>query len=116
MFGKDDKVIHLPIEPPFCSATRNIIIETARNLGISVHKTGTAVVIEGPRFSTKAESNLYRSWNADLVNMTLAPEVINIQFYIYITYIFTNLAFLTLGCTGKRSRLVVCYSGHGYRL
>ncbi|XP_015369148.1 PREDICTED: S-methyl-5'-thioadenosine phosphorylase [Diuraphis noxia] len=76
MFGKDDKVIHLPIEPPFCSATRNIIIETAQSLGIPVHKTGTAVVIEGPRFSTKAESNLYRSWNADLVNMTLAPEVV----------------------------------------
>ncbi|XP_001945751.3 S-methyl-5'-thioadenosine phosphorylase [Acyrthosiphon pisum] len=76
MFDKDDKVIHLPIEPPFCSATRNIIIETAQSLGIPVHKTGTAVVIEGPRFSTKAESNVYRSWNADLVNMTLAPEVV----------------------------------------
>lgn len=100
MFDKDDKVVHLPIEPPFCSATRNIIIETAQSLGIPVHKTGTAVVIEGPRFSTKAESNVYRSWNADLVNMTLVPEVISIQVYIYITYIFIILVFLTLGCTG----------------
>lgn len=87
MFDKNDKVIHLPIEPPFCSATRKIIIETAQSLGIAVHKTGTAVVIEGPRFSTKAESNVYRSWNADLVNMTLVPEVISIQIYVYITYI-----------------------------
>lgn len=75
MFKKDDKVVHIPIEPPFCPVTRSIIIETAKRIGIHVHTTGTAVVIEGPRFSTKAESNLYRSWNADLVNMTLAPEV-----------------------------------------
>lgn len=75
MFGKDDKVIHIPIEPPFCPVTRSIIIDAAEKFCIHVHETGTAVVIEGPRFSTKAESNLYRSWNADLVNMTLAPEV-----------------------------------------
>lgn len=80
MFDKDDKVVHIPIEPAFCSSTRSIIIETAQSLGIDIHQTGTAVVIEGPRFSTKAESNVYRSWNADLVNMTLVPEVIiNIQ-------------------------------------
>ncbi|XP_050440887.1 S-methyl-5'-thioadenosine phosphorylase-like [Adelges cooleyi] len=71
-----DKVMHIPIEPAFCLTTRNIVIDTAKELGIAVHETGTAVVIEGPRFSTKAESNLYRSWNVDLVNMTLAPEVV----------------------------------------
>ncbi|VVC39374.1 Nucleoside phosphorylase domain,Purine phosphorylase, family 2, conserved [Cinara cedri] len=76
MFDKDDKVVHLPIEPPFSPELRSIIIETAQSLGIHVHHTGTAVVIEGPRFSTKAESNLYRLWNADLVNMTLIPEVV----------------------------------------
>lgn len=75
MFKKDDKVVHVPMEPSFCPATRAIIIETARNLNIHVHPSGTAVVIEGPRFSTKAESNLFRLWNADLVNMTLFPEV-----------------------------------------
>jgi len=76
MFRKDDKVVHIPMEPSFCPVTRAIIIETARNIGIHVHQSGTAVVIEGPRFSTKAECNLYRTWNADLVNMTLTPEVI----------------------------------------
>lgn len=75
MFEKNDKVVHIPIEPPFCPVTKSIIIETAKSLGIQVHQTGNAVIIEGPRFSSKAESNLYRSWNADLVNMTLVPEV-----------------------------------------
>lgn len=77
MFDINDKVVHIPIEPPFCPELRSIIIETAQSLGIHVHQTGTAVVIEGPRFSTKAESNVYRSWNADLINMTLTPEVIH---------------------------------------
>lgn len=76
MFGKGDKVVHLPMEPSFSPETRSIIIDTAQSLGIDVHQTGTAVVIEGPRFSTKAESNVFRSWNADLINMTLFPEVI----------------------------------------
>jgi len=114
MFNKNDKVIHIPIEPPFCSATRTIIVETAQSLGIHVHQTGTAVVIEGPRFSTKAESNVYRSWNADLVNMTLVPEVISIQGKIYITCILYII--LILGCTRQRVRHVICYSGYGDRL
>lgn len=81
MFDKNDKVVHIPAEPMFCPATRSIIIKTAQDLGIHVHPTGTAVVIEGPRFSTKAESNVYRSWNADLVNMTLVPEVCNLFYF-----------------------------------
>lgn len=86
MFNKDDKVIHIPIEPPFCPVTRSIIIEVAQSLGIHVHKTGTAVIIEGPRFSTKAESNLFRSWGADLVNMTLAPEVNMAKIFLFFMY------------------------------
>lgn len=70
-----DKVIHIPMEPAFCSKTRQLFIESAEKLNIPVKKRGTVIVIEGPRFSTLAESNLYRSWNADLINMTLAPEV-----------------------------------------
>ncbi len=53
-----------------------MVIETAKELGIEVFDKGVAVCIEGPRFSTKAESNVYRSWGADLVNMTLVPECI----------------------------------------
>ncbi|XP_050538286.1 S-methyl-5'-thioadenosine phosphorylase [Daktulosphaira vitifoliae] len=76
MYGKNDQVVHIPIEPPFCLTMRNIVLETAKHLCIPIHENGTAVVIEGPRFSSKAESNMFRSWNADLVNMTLVPEVI----------------------------------------
>lgn len=113
MFGKNDKVIHLPIEPAFCPVTRSILIETAKSLGIHVHQTGTAVVIEGPRFSTKAESNVYRSWNADLVNMTLAPEVSS-RFDMYIVPL--NVTISISGRVGQRSGFVVRHGGHGHRL
>ncbi|XP_046662450.1 S-methyl-5'-thioadenosine phosphorylase-like [Homalodisca vitripennis] len=69
-------VCHIPMEPAFCNCTRQIILEAAADLGIKIHPSGTAVVIEGPRFSSKAESNLYRSWGAHMVNMTLVPEVV----------------------------------------
>jgi purine nucleoside phosphorylase len=55
---------------------RKVIIDTAKEIGVAIHSRGTAVSIEGPRFSTKAESHLFRSWNCDLVNMTLVPEVV----------------------------------------
>lgn len=71
----DVGVCHLPLYPAFDERTRQVIIETAKELGIEVFDKGTAVCIEGPRFSTRAESNLYRSWGAELVNMTLVPEV-----------------------------------------
>lgn len=69
-------VCHIPMEPAFCPATREVLLECAKDLGIKMHPTGTAVTIEGPRFSSRAESNLYRSWGAQLVNMTLVPEVV----------------------------------------
>ncbi|KAK9503824.1 hypothetical protein O3M35_010299 [Rhynocoris fuscipes] len=69
-------VCHIPMEPTFCEETRKILINTAKELNLSIHESGTAVAIEGPRFSTKAESNLYRSWGASVVNMTLFPEVV----------------------------------------
>lgn len=56
--------------------TRQTIINVAEELKIDVHGKGTVVCIEGPRFSSKAESNMYRLWGGDLVNMTAVPEVI----------------------------------------
>ena len=50
-------------------------METAKELGIKYHPTGTCVVVEGPRFSSVAESNVYRSWGASVINMTNVPEV-----------------------------------------
>lgn len=69
-------VCHIPMHTPFCPETREILISVAKKLNITYHESGTIVVIEGPRFSTKAESNLYRSWNCDVVGMTTVPEVV----------------------------------------
>lgn len=65
----------MPMEPAFSDGTRQVLLESARNLNIKCHEKGTSVVIEGPRFSSIAESTIYRSWGAQLVNMTLVPEV-----------------------------------------
>jgi 5'-methylthioadenosine phosphorylase len=59
-----------PVEP----ALRQILLASAREVGATVHDGGTYVCIEGPTFSTRAESELYRSWGADLVGMTNVPE------------------------------------------
>lgn len=53
-----------------------ILINSAKDLNIKYHPTGTNVTIEGPRFSTRAESRLYQSWGAHVINMTTVPEVI----------------------------------------
>lgn len=63
------------MEPAFCNQTRELIIKTAEELGISVHSSGTVVAIEGPRFSSKAESLMFRKLGGDIINMTSVPEV-----------------------------------------
>lgn len=68
-------VCHMPSHPAYDERTRQVIIDTAKELGLEVFPTGTVVCIEGPRFSTRAESNIYRSWGASLVGMTAVPEV-----------------------------------------
>ncbi len=72
----EDKVIHTPMADPFCPKLRELLIISAKNLNISYHERGTNITIEGPRFSTRAESNMFRSFGADIVNMTTVPEVI----------------------------------------
>ena len=61
---------------PFCAHTRRVLIEACRELEdtIKFHETGTMVTIEGPRFSTRAESRMFRTLGADLINMTTSPE------------------------------------------
>lgn len=70
------KMKHTPMADPFDNNLRNMIIQTAGRLGISIHEKGTVITIEGPRFSTRAESRMFRTWGADLVNMSTAPEAI----------------------------------------
>jgi len=68
-------VSHIPMDEPFCPETRKILMETAEELNIFYHPTGTAMCIEGNRFSSKAESRLFKQWGASVVNMTTVPEV-----------------------------------------
>ncbi|XP_039947161.1 S-methyl-5'-thioadenosine phosphorylase isoform X2 [Hirundo rustica] len=69
-------VCHIPMAEPFCTKTREVLIETAKKLGLQCHSKGTMITIEGPRFSSRAESCVFRSWGADVINMTTVPEVI----------------------------------------
>ena len=74
-FYGEDKVVHTPMAEPFCQPTMEILRETATEMGIPNHVNKTIVTIEGPRFSTKSESNMFRSWGADIINMSSCPEV-----------------------------------------
>jgi len=71
-----DKVCHISMAEPFCKELRNILINSARNFGYKYAAKGTVITIEGPRFSTKAESKMYRAMNADVINMSTVPEVV----------------------------------------
>jgi 5'-methylthioadenosine phosphorylase len=73
---EDGNLAHTPMADPFDEAIRKLIIETANELGLKHHSKGTVVTIEGPRFSTRAESQMFRNWGADVINMSTAPEVI----------------------------------------
>nr|5F78_A Chain A, Methylthioadenosine phosphorylase [Schistosoma mansoni]5F78_B Chain B, Methylthioadenosine phosphorylase [Schistosoma mansoni]5F78_C Chain C, Methylthioadenosine phosphorylase [Schistosoma mansoni]5F78_D Chain D, Methylthioadenosine phosphorylase [Schistosoma mansoni]5F78_E Chain E, Methylthioadenosine phosphorylase [Schistosoma mansoni]5F78_F Chain F, Methylthioadenosine phosphorylase [Schistosoma mansoni]5F7J_A Chain A, Methylthioadenosine phosphorylase [Schistosoma mansoni]5F7 len=84
-------VLHMPMAEPFCERTRQILIQAARNKSINVydkktmdksacihpcvHAEGSAVTINGPRFSTRCESFIHKAMGLDIVNMTLVPEV-----------------------------------------
>ena len=70
------KMKHTPMADPFDEYLRNLIISTAHLIGLKIHEKGTLVTIEGPRFSTRAESKMFRLWGADIINMSVAPEVI----------------------------------------
>ena len=65
---------HTPMAEPFDKNLRALLFKTGKDLGYNIHDKGTVITIEGPRFSTKAESKMFRSWGADLINMSIAPE------------------------------------------
>jgi 5'-methylthioadenosine phosphorylase len=73
-FFEDGIVAHVGIAEPFCPVFRSSLLSCAEALDQPVHDGGTYVCIEGPQFSTKAESNLYRSWGASIIGMTAMPE------------------------------------------
>jgi 5'-methylthioadenosine phosphorylase len=65
---------HVQFADPVCSDLSGVLVESARKVGATVHKGGTYICIEGPNFSTRAESNIYRSWGVDVIGMTNIPE------------------------------------------
>ena len=73
-FFNDGVVVHVGFANPFCNELSGLVFEEASSQGVSVHRGGTYLAIEGPQFSTVAESELYRSWGASIIGMTAVPE------------------------------------------
>jgi len=67
-------VVHVAFAHPYDDGFRSLVIEAAVSVGATVHRAGTYICIEGPQFSTLAESRLYRSWGMSVVGMTAMPE------------------------------------------
>ncbi len=70
----EDDAHHTAMAEPFDPALRKILYDTSLELGHKAHQGGTVITIEGPRFSTKAESHMFRQWGGDIINMSVAPE------------------------------------------
>ncbi|MFI5419830.1 MAG: S-methyl-5'-thioadenosine phosphorylase [Nitrososphaerales archaeon] len=75
-FFEGARVAHISSADPFCPQLLEILSDSARQHSVVFHKGSTYVCIEGPRFSSRAESRLFRQWGADIVGMTLYPECI----------------------------------------
>ena len=73
-FFGDGLVAHISFADPFCAQLRQVLHQAVQDAGGTVHMGGTLVTIEGPRFSTRAESRIYRSWGVDIIGMTAVPE------------------------------------------
>ncbi|HEY7348855.1 MAG TPA: S-methyl-5'-thioadenosine phosphorylase [Ktedonobacterales bacterium] len=74
-FFEGGLVVHCSFAEPFCPTLAGMLWEAAQELGdVTVHRGGTYVCIEGPLFSTKAESRIYRQWGVDVIGMTALPE------------------------------------------
>jgi len=73
-FFGDGLVAHVGVADPFCPDLSTQVFAAVKTTGATLHKGGALVVIEGPRFSTKAESQVYRSWSMSIIGMTAAPE------------------------------------------
>ncbi|MGK7344851.1 MAG: S-methyl-5'-thioadenosine phosphorylase [Candidatus Nitrospinota bacterium M3_3B_026] len=73
-FFGDGIVAHITFADPVCPYLSDVLYEATRKIGWASHKGGTYICMEGPQFSTRAESNLYRSWGADVIGMTNLQE------------------------------------------
>ncbi len=73
-FFTDDLAVHVELSHPFCPHLRTLLLDCAEKVGTKVHDGGTYVCMEGPGFSTRAESLMHRQWGGDLIGMTCMPE------------------------------------------
>lgn len=73
-FFGEGLVAHISAADPFCPDLSAVVADACTAAGARVHRGGTFITIEGPRFSTKAESYVYRSWGMDIIGMTTSPE------------------------------------------
>ena len=73
-FFDEGIVVHVGLADPFCPVTSQALQHSAQDSGLNVHLGATLVVMEGPAFSTRAESYMYRAWGADIIGMTALPE------------------------------------------
>ncbi|MBI5400026.1 S-methyl-5'-thioadenosine phosphorylase [Candidatus Saganbacteria bacterium] len=71
-----DHVIHTPMSDPYDKRLTDILCQTCGELNYKYNHDVTVITIEGPRFSTRAESQMFRAWGADIINMSTCPEVI----------------------------------------
>ena len=74
-FFENGMVAHISSADPFCPELSTLVYQTVSKSGATTHSGGSMITVEGPRFSTKAESNVYRSWGMSLIGMTTSPEV-----------------------------------------
>jgi 5'-methylthioadenosine phosphorylase len=73
-FFDEGLAVHVEFAEPFCRELRKVLIGAAQGLDARVHERGTYVCMEGPAFSTQAESHMHRAWGGDLIGMTAMPE------------------------------------------
>ena len=75
-FYEGGEVCHIGQSDPFCPEMNKLFAEAGKELGINIREKGTYVCVNGPRFSTRAESMMFRQWGGDIVGMTAYPEVV----------------------------------------
>jgi 5'-methylthioadenosine phosphorylase len=73
-FFESSPAVHVDFADPVCPVLSEVLYESGKAVGATIHMGGTYICIEGPAFSTRAESNIYRNWGVDVIGMTAAPE------------------------------------------
>lgn len=73
-FFEGNCVAHISVPNPFCERLSEQVVKALEPTGVTVHRGGSMITIEGPRFSTRAESNVFRSWGMSVIGMTTSPE------------------------------------------